>query len=63
MRCSASYPLLTGQKQEYLAARLHLWRGDPNVVDARKTNATMPVIARRIPEHLVEPLADYFARH
>jgi cytochrome c553 len=58
----ARYPLLSGQKPAYLAARLRHWRGDPNVADARKTNATMPVIARRIPEELIEPLADYFAR-
>jgi cytochrome c553 len=55
------YPLLAGQKPTYLASRLRLWRADPNVVDARKTTATMPVIARRIPEHLIEPLAAYFA--
>lgn len=56
------YPMLAGQKPEYLAARLRRWRGDENVVDARKPNAPMPVIARRIPELLIEPLARHFAR-
>ncbi len=51
------YPILAGQKPEYLAGRLRRWRGDNNIVDARKSNATMPVIARRIPEQLIEPLA------
>ena len=55
------YPMLDGQKTEYLAARLRHWRGDPTVVDARKSTAPMPMIARRIPEHLVEPLARHFA--
>jgi cytochrome c553 len=55
------YPMLDGQKAEYLAARLRHWRGDPTVVDARKSNAPMPMIARRIPEHLIEPLARHFA--
>ena len=56
------YPVLAGQKPEYLAARLRRWRRDENVVDARKPNAPMPVIARRIPELLIEPLARHFAR-
>jgi cytochrome c553 len=56
----ADYPILAGQKPEYLAARLRLWRGDPNVVDARKSNESMPTIARRIPEEMIEPLARYF---
>lgn len=55
------YPLLAGQKRAYFAARLHLWRGDPYVADAREEHATMPAIARRIPAELVEPLAEYFA--
>ena len=55
------YPMLDGQKAEYMAARLRHWRGDPAVVDARKPNAPMPMIARRIPEHLIEPLARHFA--
>ncbi|MGZ8928489.1 MAG: c-type cytochrome [Methylobacter sp.] len=56
------YPTLAGQKPEYLAARLRRWRGDETIVDARKPNAPMPVIARRIPEHMIEPLARHFAR-
>jgi cytochrome c553 len=56
------YPVLVGQKPEYLAARLRQWREDGNVVDARKSNAPMPVIARRIPESMIEPLARHFAR-
>ncbi|MGZ8160447.1 MAG: hypothetical protein ACXWT4_16795, partial [Methylobacter sp.] len=47
---------------EYLAARLRRWRGDQTIVDALKPNLPMPVIARRIPERLIEPLARYFAR-
>ena len=57
-----AYPRLAGQKPEYLAARLRQWRGDPTIVEARKREATMPVIARRIPEPLIEPLAEYLAR-
>ena len=56
------YPVLAGQKPEYLAARLRQWRGDRNVVDARKPNDTMPMIARRIPEDMIEPLARLLAR-
>jgi cytochrome c553 len=56
----ADYPVLAGQKPDYLAARLRLWRGDPNVVDARKSNESMPMIARRIPEEMIEPLARHF---
>lgn len=56
------YPRLAGQKPEYLAARLRQWRGDPAIVEARKREATMPVIARRIPEALIEPLALYLAQ-
>jgi cytochrome c553 len=56
------YPVLSGQKPEYLVARLRRWRGDGNVVDARKSNAPMPMIARRIPERMIEPLARYYAR-
>lgn len=58
----ADYPVLTGQKAEYLAARLRHWRGDPDVVDARKPNDSMPMIARRIPEDMIEPLARLYAR-
>ena len=65
-RCHApgkrpEYPVLFGQKPEYLAARLRLWREEEADVEARKPNDTMPMIARRIPEHLIEPLARYFA--
>lgn len=56
------YPVLAGQKAEYMAARLRRWRGDENVIDARKSNAPMPMIARRIPEHMIVPLARHFAR-
>ena len=55
------YPVLTGQKAPYLAQRLRDWRGDPLVADARKPHATMPVIARRIPEELIEPLALFWS--
>lgn len=58
----AEYPVLSGQRGEYLAARLRLWRGEETVVEARKPNDTMAVIARRIPEHLIDPLARYFAQ-
>lgn len=58
----ATYPVLAGQKAEYMTARLRLWRGDETIVDARKSNETMPMIARRIPERLIEPLARYFAQ-
>ncbi|WP_051300077.1 c-type cytochrome [Methylobacter luteus] len=66
-RCHApgkrpDYPTLAGQKPEYLAARLRRWRGDETIVDARKPNLPMPVIARRIPERMIEPLARFFAR-
>lgn len=29
------YPALAGQKAEYMIGRLHRWRGDPNVIDAK----------------------------
>lgn len=58
----ADYPILSGQKAEYLAARLRRWRGDPNIVDARKPNDSMPMIARRIPASMIEPLARFYAR-
>jgi cytochrome c553 len=57
------YPLLAGQRPEYLAARLRRWRGDAGVVDARKPNESMAMIARRIPEDLIEPLARYYSRY
>jgi cytochrome c553 len=55
------YPVLAGQRASYLAQRLRQWRGEKEVVDARKSHATMPVIARRIPEDMIEPLAAYLA--
>jgi cytochrome c553 len=55
------YPVLTGQRASYLAQRLRQWRGDETIVDARKSQATMPVIARRIPEDMIVPLATALA--
>lgn len=55
------YPLLTGQKPEYLAARLHHWRGREPIVEARRPQDSMAVIARRIPEDMIEPLARHYA--
>ena len=55
------YPVLTGQRASYLAQRLRRWRGEETVVDARKSQATMPVIARRIPEEMIVPLAKALA--
>jgi cytochrome c553 len=56
-----AYPLIAGQKAGYIADRLTNWQGDETVVDARKPHATMPVIARRIPEEQIEPLAKALA--
>ena len=55
------YPVIAGQRAAYIAARLRHWRGDETVVDARKSHATMPVIARRIPDEMIDPLARYLA--
>ncbi len=55
------YPVLAGQRPEYIAQRLRHWRGEETVVDARKSQATMPVIARRIPETMIDPVARYLA--
>lgn len=55
------YPVIAGQRASYIAQRLRHWRGEKEVVDARKDHATMPVIARRIPEEIIEPLAVYLA--
>lgn len=55
------YPVLAGQRASYIAQRLRHWRGDDTVVDARKSHATMPVIARRIPEEMIDPVARYLA--
>lgn len=54
-------PVLAGQKPEYIAQRLRDWRGEKEVVDARKPQDVMPVIARRIPEEMIDPLARYLA--
>jgi cytochrome c553 len=54
------YPMLGGQKAQYMAARLRGWRGDPAIVDSRKPNESMAMIARRIPQEMIEPLALYF---
>ena len=55
------YPVLAGQRASYIAQRLRHWRGDDTVVDARKNHANMPVIARRIPDDMIDPLARYLA--
>ena len=55
------YPVLAGQRASYIAARLRHWQGDKNIVDARKSHATMPVIARRIPKDMIDPIARYLA--
>ncbi|MBY9064485.1 c-type cytochrome [Sphingomonas yunnanensis] len=54
-------PVLAGQRAVYLAERLRHWRGDEKVIDARLPQQVMPVIARRIPEEMIEPLARYLA--
>lgn len=51
------YPVIAGQRATYLAQRLRQWHGDETIVDARQSQATMPVIGRRIPENLIDPLA------
>lgn len=51
------YPVLAGQKATYIAGRLRRWRGAKETVDARKSHATMPVIARRIPEEMIDRIA------
>ncbi len=55
------YPVLDGQRASYIAQRLRHWRGEETIVDARKSQSTMPVIARRIPEEMIDPLARYLA--
>jgi cytochrome c553 len=55
------YPVLEGQKASFIAARLRRWRGDEETVDARRSHATMPVIARRIPEDLIDWIAQAYA--
>lgn len=54
-------PVLAGQKATYIAQRLRDWRGKKEVIDARKPQDVMPVIARRIPEDMIEPLARYLS--
>lgn len=54
-------PRLAGQKPAYIAQRLRQWRGDDTIVDARKPQDTMAVIARRIPEDQIDAIAGYFA--
>ncbi len=58
---SKPQPILAGQRAAYLAARLRNWKGDGKEIDARQSQAIMPVIARRIPEDMIEPLAAYLA--
>ena len=54
-------PVLYGQKATYIAERLRRWKGAKEVVDARKPQEVMPVLARRIPEEMIEPIALYLA--
>jgi cytochrome c553 len=56
------YRVLTGQKAEYLAARLRRWRAaEEGLIDAQ-SKLTMPVTARHIPESMIDPLARQFAQ-
>nr|WP_314466616.1 c-type cytochrome [uncultured Novosphingobium sp.] len=50
-------PVLGGQRADYLAARLRQWRGEETVIDAHKPRDPMAVLARRIPEAQIDPLA------
>ncbi|PZQ59890.1 MAG: cytochrome C [Sphingomonas taxi] len=54
-------PVLAGQHASYIAARLRAWKGDGKEIDARLPQNVMPVIARRIPEEMIDPLARYLA--
>ncbi len=56
-RPGGRYPRLHGQKPAYVAQRLRNWHGADGVVEARLPQGTMPVIARRIPEDLIDPVA------
>lgn len=56
------YPALAGQRASYIEQRLRQWRGDKAIVDARKDQTSMPVIARRIPEEMIAPLARHLAQ-
>ena len=51
------HPILAGQRQAYLAARLRHWRGPDGVVDHRLPADTMATIARRIPEEEIDVIA------
>lgn len=55
------YPVLRGQKAAYIAQRLRQWKGEKGEVDARRDQHTMPVIARRIPEEMIDPIAQVLA--
>ncbi|MFC6621494.1 c-type cytochrome [Novosphingobium panipatense] len=55
-------PLLEGQRAGYLAERLRAWRGDETVVDVRKPQDPMAVIARRIPEDEIDAIATSLAQ-
>ncbi|WP_293877918.1 c-type cytochrome [Sphingomonas sp. UBA978] len=55
------YPVIAGQRADFIAQRLRHWQGDDTIVDARKSAATMPVIARRIPKEMIDPVARYLA--
>ncbi|MEH3098804.1 c-type cytochrome [Sphingomonas adhaesiva] len=54
-------PVLAGQRAGYLAQRLRNWRAEEGEVDARLPQDAMAVIARRIPEEMIDPLARYLA--
>ncbi|MBB4153875.1 cytochrome c553 [Sphingomonas jinjuensis] len=56
-----SAPVLTGQKPQYLAARLRHWKGDGKEIDARQPQDVMPVISRRIPDDMIDRLSRYLA--
>lgn len=57
-----SAPVLSGQRADYIAARLRQWRGDETIVDARKASDPMAVIARRVPETEIDGLAKAVSR-
>ncbi len=54
-------PVLAGQRAAYIAQRLRNWRAEEGEIDARLPQDAMAVIARRIPEEMVDPLALYLA--
>lgn len=56
-----SAPRLTGQRADYLAARLQAWRGEETTIDAHKPRDPMAVIARRIPEPEIDAIAEALA--